>query len=201
MKDLLINSMMNNVSKYHDYDEKKLKRIKYGLSTLYINVTKLSTLFFIAYILGIIKTLLLLMASYNILRLFAYGVHAKKSIHCWISSLMIFLILPYICNYIQISKYLKLIISIICIILISIYAPADTEKRPLINKNKRIIFKIISIILSIIYSIVIYFTNNILLSNCMFFGLTLETIIILPITYKIFGVKYNNYKNYLKKGV
>ncbi len=199
MKDLLLNSLMRNITRYCNYDEIKLKEIRYGLASLYLQLTKMIVIFLLSYILGNFKTLLMLMGFYSILRLTACGVHAKKSIHCWIASLLIFIIIPIFCETIIINNNIKFITSIICTLLIGIYAPADTEKRPLINKNKRTIFKIISLIISIIYIVMIFTIKNNTLINCILFALILEVLVILPLTYKVFGVEYNNYKKYKRK--
>lgn len=201
MKDLLINSIMRNITNYYDYNETKLKEIRYGLASLYLHLTKIIVIFSISYLLGNLKTLLILMGLYSILRLSAFGVHAKKSLHCWIASLIIFLLLPIICEKYIINKTIKIVTSIINTILLMIYAPADTEKRPLINKKRRKIYKIVSIMTGIIYTILIITTKNNVLNNCIYFGLCLGVIVILPITYKLFGVNYNNYKNYEKGGI
>ena len=84
MKDLLINSVMNNIKRYYNYDEEKLKVIKYGLASLYLHITKMFVIFLVSYILGTLKTLLILMGLYSYLRLTSFGVHAKKSSHCWL---------------------------------------------------------------------------------------------------------------------
>lgn len=200
MKDLLINSMMNKITRYSNYDDTKLKEIKYGLSSLYLNITKLIVIFGLSYFFGNLRTLLILMGLYSILRLSAFGVHAKKSIHCWIASLFTFTLVPIICEKILINFYLRLMISISCIILLAIYAPADTEKRPLINKKRRTIYKITTFITSLIYVALITQIKDNILNNCIVFSLLLATFVVLPITYKLFGVKYNNYKNYKKGG-
>lgn len=200
MKDLLINSMMNKISRYGNYDEIKLKEIKYGLSSLYLNVTKIIVIFTLSYLLGNLKTLLILMGSYGILRLSAFGVHAKKSIHCWIASLLIFILIPILCEIIIFNMYIKILICLTSIILLFIYAPADTEKRPLIHKKRRIIYKYATLITSIIYTALIFVIKNNIITNCLLFSLIISSTVVLPITYKLFGVKYNNYKNYKKGG-
>ena len=91
---------------------------------------------------------------------------------------------------------IKVILFIPLTVLIGIFAPADTEKRPLINKKKRKIYKILSIIISIIYMTIAIVIKNNILSNCFIFAIVIQIIIMLPITYKIFGVSYNNYKAY-----
>lgn len=199
MKGLIINFLMDNIKKYNDFDNEKLELIKYGLSSLYINLTKTIVIFTISYLLGNLKTLLILMALYSILRLTVFGVHAKRSIDCWISSLLIFLLVPYLCTTLVIDIKVKIIIGIISVILIYFFAPADTKKRPLINQKRRTTYKLISTINSTIYVIMFFYVRDNTISNCIMFSLLLAVFVILPITYKLFGVSYNNYKNY-KKG-
>ena len=199
MKGLIINFLMNNITKYYNYDKEKLEIIRYGLASLYLNITKTIVIFMISYLLGNLKTLLILMVLYSILRLTVFGVHAKKSIDCWIGSSIIFLVIPILCEILYIDIKVKLVLAITSIILITFFAPADTKKRPLINKKRRTTFKIISIINATLYTTMFFFVRNNTISNCILFSLLIAVFVILPITYKIFGVSYNNYKNY-KKG-
>ena len=85
------------------------------------------------------------------------------------------------------------------LILIAIYAPSDTEKRPLIRKRKRIIYKVLTIIFTIIYIAIIVLTNNYYIKRLLFFSILLEVLLINPISYKLLGLKYNNYKEYRGK--
>ena len=198
MKKYIVNNLMLTIKNNSDYDDIKLKEIKYGLESLYLTLSKTIVIFAIAYYLNTIKTLTLIMIFYGILRLTGFGLHAKKSWQCWISSGIIFLLLPYICQNIIISLNIKVLITSICIILIIKYAPADTEKRPLINEKRRRRFKYICTITSIIYLLAIIMVNNNYLENIIFFSVLLQTLLLLPISYKIFGLKYNNYLNYLR---
>ena len=75
-----------------------------------------------------------------------------------------------------------------------VYAPADTEKRPLTNKRKRLIRKVFSCILALIYSVFVILLNGSYLSNLFLSALIIEAILISPVIYKIFGDSYNNYK-------
>ena len=102
----------------------------------------------------------------------------------------------YICDYVFIPSLLKYIISFICILLIAKYAPADTEKRPLINKKKRKIYKIISVIVSTIFTILIILFNDNIISNYLLIALVEASLMILPISYKLLKLPYNNYKRY-----
>ena len=107
-----------------------------------------------------------------------------------------FVLIPYLISIGSIHYLVKIIFSIISFILVIIYAPADTEKRPLINAKKRKRFKILSIISSFILLCLIIYYRDYTISSYMFIGFILASIVILPITYKIFGLPYNNYKTY-----
>ena len=198
MKDLIINKAMDSIKKKNKYNDTKLAEIKYGLSTLYINITKTVVIFSLAILLNIIRELLLILLFYGLLRLTGFGLHAKKTWQCWIGSLITFLLLPYLVKILTINFYIRLIISILSIIFIFIFAPADTEKRPLIRKNKRILFKILCTLTSIGLTIYSLLTKNILIQNSIFFSLILECFMISPLSYKIFKLKYANYKYYKK---
>lgn len=200
MKKKILNHCMSIVKdKYPEYDEDKLEVINYGLESIYLTFTKIIIIFILAIILKIWKEVLLLLAFYNLIRVSAFGMHAKKSIHCLIISLTLFIGGVYLCRYLVIPFILKVILSIICIILIARYAPADTEKRPIINKKLRRKYKIISVIISGMFAIGIVLLSDKNISNYLLIGMIEATIMLLPITYKIFDLPYDNYKKYLNE--
>lgn len=197
MKKLIINKCMELVTTYNkDLSQRDIDKIKYGLEGLYLTITKLIFIIIVSIILGIWKETLLLILIFNGIRLTAFGVHAKRSIDCLISSTLFFILFPILCIKLTIPLIVKIILFIPLTVLIGIFAPADTEKRPLINKKKRKIYKILSIIISIIYMTIAIVIKDNTLSNCFIFAIIIQIIIMLPITYKIFGVSYNNYKTY-----
>lgn len=201
MKELVVNGIMNNITKYYDYDNTKISEIKYGIESLYLTITKTIIIFIISFILNITKELMLLFVFYSLIRLTGFGVHAKKSWHCWVTSLITFVLIPLLIKYVTLNKEFLIISYTIFTLLLLEYAPADTEKRPLINKKKRIIYKVLTILLVISYFIYsLIQKDNITIINTLYFSILLETLLVLPCTYKLFGVKYNNYKNYKKKG-
>jgi len=197
MKEKILKGSMNCIKKqYPNYDEEKLEEIEYGLEAVYITITKTFVIFSFAAVLGIFKEVFLLLVFYNILRTTAFGMHAKKSSHCYIISFVFFIGGGLICKYIDINYYVKLFASIISFICIVKYAPADTYKRPLINAKKRKMYKIITICMSIIYLILIILFNDYSISDYIFMGLLDATLMIHPLVYRMFQLPYNNYKKY-----
>lgn len=189
---ICLNIIKNNNSNISD---EKLDEIRYGLEGIYLTITKTIFIFFTAYVLGILKEMILMLLFFNILRTTGFGLHATKSWMCWVSSTLIFIIFPFIAKNIYISVNIKAILGIISIILIFMYAPADTKKHPLVNKKKRDIWKFfstINCILLVFYSL--FINNNI--SNLIIFAIYTEILLINPLSYKIFNLDYDNYKKY-----
>lgn len=197
MKKKFLTFSINKIKEKGKYSDEKLEEIEYGLETIYLTVTKLIIIFGVAFILGIVKETIVLLICYNLIRSSAYGLHASKSIYCLISSLLLFIGGVYVSIYLSsIPLYIKIVLGLLSIIMIIKYAPADTVKRPLINSKKRKRFKIISIIKSIIYLLLIIYFDKMQLSGFLLVGLVEAIIMIHPLVYKIFNLPYNNYKNY-----
>lgn len=197
MKNFFVNGSLNLIKKNNpNFDRVKLEELEYGLTSIYLTFTKMVILSTIAILLGVFKNYLLLLISYNIIRTNAFGLHASKSIYCLISSLLCFVGGVYICEYIKISLLVKVILTIMCIICLVKYAPADTEKRPLINISKRKKYKLYSVISGIIYLILILILNDNIISNYLLLGLIEAVIMIHPLVYKLFNFPFDNYKKY-----
>ena len=200
MNDKVLDKTINIIQKYYNYDNIKIKEIRYGLESIYLTVVKIVAIILLSIFIHTFKELCLFFVFYGLLRATGFGLHAKNSIECWILSILLFELFPYLTKYWITNNLYLLIGSVILLPLIIIYAPADTEKRPLINPKKRKIYKIITSIITIIYILIIYFNKNIYISKLLFFSILLETLLVLPISYRLLGLKYDNYKRYKKGG-
>lgn len=199
MKKFIINNCMKYIKKNTNHDEVKLKEIEYGLVSIYLSISKFIFISLIALFLGIFKEMIIFTLLFNIIRMPAFGLHATKSWICLISSTFIFIIIPVLCIYLNLNNFLIISICSVCVLLILKNAPADTYKRPIVSKNRRRVYKILSTIVAIIFSISAIIINDNFLSNCFVFALILENILISPMTYKIFKLPYNNYISFLKE--
>lgn len=189
-----LNTIKNNNS---NISEEKLDELRYGLEGFYLTITKAIFIFIISFILGIFKEMLIMLVIYNILRLTGFGLHASKSWQCWVSSTIIFIFFPFLAKYITIPYIAKIILGIIGIILIYLYSPADTIKRPIVSKKRRDILKFITTINCIILVSISLFIKDNIISNLFIFGIYIEIVLINPLTYKLFNLSYNNYINYV----
>ena len=199
MREKIVLKLIDYIKKYKCITNNEEEIIQYGLESIYILVTKMIIIFTIAIILGIFKEMIIFLIIFNVIRTFAFGLHASKSWICLLISSVSFLGLPFLLKVISIPLFLKLILGISLIIIIYKYSPADTVKRPIINKKRRLFFKYTSTSIAILYIILSLIIRNIFISNCFIFGLLLEVLFISPLTYKIFKLPYNNYLNYVER--
>lgn len=196
MKECFLDWSIDRIKKKKEVSDLKLVEIRYGLEAIYLSITKLAVIVMLSLIFKIFIEFIIFLILYNIIRAFAFGIHAKNSVSCLIVSSVAFLGIPYISKFIFIPLPFKILIMLLLILFIIIYAPADTKKRPLINKTKRFRLKIIAASISFIYVLMIIFIKNDLISNLILFSLLTEVITILPITYGLLKAPYRNYKNY-----
>ena len=181
---------------YPETDDIRMDEYRYSLEAYYITITKSLVILPLAFLLGVFKEIIILLIFFNILREQAHGLHASKSSICLISSAIMFIGAPILSKKIVIPFILKIIIGIIGIILMYRYAPADTIKAPIIKEEKRKKYKFNSTIICIIYTFIYLFINN-TISNIIIFSIWIQIFLILPITYKLFHLSYDNYKTYL----
>ena len=198
MEKIIVNHWMNLIIKYKKYDKDKLEIIKYGLTGIYLTLSKIIIILIISIIIGNLKDVIIFMIIFNIIRTPSFGIHATKSWICLLSSSVIFLGIPILCRVINITFIFKIIIGIILTLLILKNSPADTKKRPIVSPKRRLILKIISTFISIIYVLLSIFIKSIFISNCFIWAIAIQNVLISPLTYKIFKQPYNNYKQFLK---
>ncbi|MBR2833196.1 MAG: accessory gene regulator B family protein [Bacilli bacterium] len=197
MRELFITNSLNSIkNKNPNYDKEKLEVIEYGLTGLYILITKSIIIFTIAYFLGIFKELLIFMIIYNLIRTVSFGIHLSSSLSCLITSAVAFLGTTILCKYCIIPINIKIIIGLLEIPYIYLHSPADTEKRPIVNPKRRLIYKLLSTIIAIGMIISSILIKNTFVSNSFILALLIQCIIISPITYKLTKQKYNNYIYY-----
>lgn len=183
--------------KYPETDDIKLAEYRYSLEGFYLTISKMLFIIPMSIILNVFKEMIILLLFFNILREPGHGLHATKSWMCLVSSSIIFIGAPLVCKSITIPFIVKIILGIFGILLIYKYAPADTKKAPIIKESRRNKYKFLATISCILLTFLSIIISDGLISNIIIFAIWIEILLILPLTYKIFNLSYNNYKDYI----
>lgn len=201
MKDFILNNSMNFIVKNKKYSKINLEKIRYGLASIYLLISKFIIIATLAYLLNLFRELIVFMLIYTLIKMPSFGLHASKTWICLLVSSIVFILVPYLCIIIKINYYIKILIALICTLILFKNSPADTKKRPIVNPNRRRLYKIITTIVALTYTLFIIFIKDHFISNCLVFSLIIQALITDPIIYKIFNLPYDNYKRIVRKEV
>lgn len=186
-----VSFLKNNMS----ISEEDLEKIDYGIKIIVSNIFKLIILFSTAYFLHITKYVLIALIAFATIRLFSSGIHANSTMQCIIMNYILFFGNVYLSIYFPMKTISKVIIFIISVILLFLYAPADTKKKPLVSKKLRKSLKIKSIITSTILFIISLIVKSPINSTIIVYSILESALVVTPASYKLLGQSYNNYLN------
>ena len=173
-----------------DLSEQKLAEINYGIAVFIANSYKVILIFILAILLNVFKHFLIAFVSFGALRTFASGVHAKREWTCLPVSILIFFGVVYLGMNVELNIYISSIIFALCFAAVLRYAPADTEERPIASRKLRKKLKILSCITVVVLYAAALYNLGTSASSIIVFSALIETVLILPVTYKLAGSMY-----------
>lgn len=195
MVDKICDYLTNKIRKEdQEIDDERAEIINYGIHLIVGEIPKFFIIMGIAYLLGVFDLTIL---SYFLVlpyRGASGGFHLKTHIGCIIGSVVFFSGIALLSKYVILGTTAKYIVTFIIwlfgMIMVKLYAPADTENVPIISKKERKKKKILSYILltaSIIASLII---KDSVISNIIVYGMLFQSISITRLAYKLTNNKY-----------
>ena len=176
-------------------DEEKEMVIDFGVRLIFGELPKIIILFIIGFLLGIGWYTVAFFSLLAIYRSYTGGFHLKTHLGCMVTTSMLYLGPILLAKYITISQeyilyILAALVGISSSFVICKYAPADTENVPILSKKERKVKKIKAYISLTILLGIILFSPTPMISYMFIYGITLQNLTVLPISYKITNNKY-----------
>lgn len=185
-----------------EIDDEKAEIILYGIQLIIGEIPKTILLFALGFILGIGWYTIFTYIALIPYRASSGGFHLKSHLGCIIGSSVFYYGIIYLSKFLVLDTMQKYILAFITlifgIIMVSLYAPADTENIPILNKKERKLKKILSYITLILTLTIGIFIQDGVISNILIFGVIAQTIMITRIAYILTNNKYG-YEVYKKK--
>lgn len=203
MIDKICEYLTNKIRKQMpEIDDEKAEIINYGIQLIVGEIPKIFLMFGLGIILGLWWQTLLAFFLLLPYKVASGGFHLKTHIGCFLCTNIVYCGNAYISTIWnfpnEITKYITILgIFILGIIMVSIYAPADTENLPILTKKERKTKKILSYIFLIINLLVAAFIPSNTISNLIILGTLIQTLSITRLAYIITKNKYG-YEEYLK---
>lgn len=177
-----------------DIDEEKAEIINYGLQNIIGEIPKIFLLFFISWVLGILKEVLFMFIILLPYRGASGGFHLKTHLGCIIGTTLFYCGVAFLSKNVVIGetiKYLLVIFGwIFGMIMIKLYAPADTENAPILSKKERKKKQIMSYLTFTIGMMAGLLIKDNVISNILIIGNLVQTLNITRFAYKITKNKY-----------
>lgn len=190
------NKIVNYIKNYNNsMSEDDESILRYGIQIYYFTISKLVVIMAMAILLNVFWEVCAVTLLIGGLKKYAYGFHADTFWSCIIISVVNFFGIVYLAK-LSFGPYAKILIILVSLIIFYIYAPADTEERPLVDAEERKKMKYKAIITAIVYCLVSLFVKE-YLSNMIILSLMFVGFNTCPIPYKIFKKEYNNYEKYV----
>lgn len=164
MKEKFIVCIVNLAKRNKEYSNEDVEVMRYALEGIYLTFTKILVITLIAALLGLFKEYIWFVLLYTPIRSVSFGWHANTTKECWVVSILAFILIPYIFSIITINEITKIILLTFSILGFALYSPADTKKRPIVNKKRRLMFKVASLIITLVYCCYSFKHSN-LISN------------------------------------
>lgn len=178
-----------------DIDDERAEVINYGMHLVIGEIPKTFVFLLIAYILGIFKLFVLSFLLLLPYRCVSGGFHLKTHIGCIIGTTIFYCGNVYLSKYLiiqpEILRYALIIVAwIFGMVMVKLYAPADTENVPIVSKKERRKKQILSYIMLTLSLIVAVFIKDLVISNLIVYGSVLQSISISRLAYKLTNNKY-----------
>lgn len=195
MIDKICTLLTNRIRKeMPEIDDERAEVINYGLQNIVGEIPKIFLLFIIAFFLNMLKEVVFMFLVLIPYRGASGGFHLKTHLGCILGTTIFYCGTVFLSQNIileEVTKYILIgIIWVFGMIMIKLYAPADTENVPILSKKDRRRKQIIAYIAYTVGLVIAIFISNNIISNILIFGNFVQTLTITKLSYKLTKNKY-----------
>ena len=200
MIDKICNFLLTKIRKeMPDIDDERAEIINYGLQLTIGEIPKVFIMIAIASLLGVGELSLLSFLIIMPYRMFSGGFHMKTHIGCVVCTTLMYsgnaffskiFILPQ-----DVKLFVTLLIWVFGLVMITLYAPADTENVPIVSVRERKKQRLFSYITFTTILVISLFIKDPVISNICVYGMFIQTLCITRLAYKLTNNKFG-YEEY-----
>jgi len=185
MTDYFIKKLTALFAEGLDEDDRAI--VEYGITATVLNLPKTIFVILVGKKIGLLKPVLLMFLFISFIRNYSRGIHARTPFACFAVGTGIYLGAAYMSKVLTIPKRIYNAIFAYCFLVYAKYSPSGTEVNPVYRDQIKPL-KIRSLLCITIYYVIGTFTAGVV-RNIAALSAVVQTISILPITYKLAGQK------------
>ena len=155
--DKFVNFIVKTIASSNpQFSELQLKKMEYGLNSIFGEITKLLIFIMFFYLFYGEKYFLISFIFFSPIRLFSGGYHAKTYWGCFIFTLLFFVLLIFLGKHLLHNNVISILLIILDISLICIFSPVDNKNKPIKSKKRKLELHYLSIFIVILESLLCY---------------------------------------------
>lgn len=185
-----------------EIDDEKAEVLMYGIQLIIGEIPKMFLLFALGFLLGIGWYTIFAYVALIPYRAPSGGFHLKSHLGCIIGTNFFFHGIVFLSKFLtlnMVEKYVLIFTALIFgMIMVSLYAPADTENVPILSKEERKQKKLLSYITLVLTLSAAALIKDNIISNILVFGIIIQTMMITRVAYILTNNKYG-YEVYQKE--
>lgn len=195
MRALLVQWVLNRTKRESAGKEHWEMKVCYAVDAGMDGLKKLVVIVTLALATGHLMECLIVLSAFNLVRSRAFGLHADGFWHCLGVSVLLFVVVPMVLNGLVLNACLQGIWYLQLALLLHRFAPGDTALNPIVGRHHREKLKLAATRnLFLLAFISTFFDPKV--QALLLYGATVSVVMVLPMTYKIFGRSRNNYERY-----
>lgn len=182
-----------------EIDDERAEVINYGLQLTIGEIPKFFIMIAIAFLLGVGELSILSFLVILPYRMFSGGFHMETHIGCIVCTTLMYSGNSFFSKFFVLPQDVKLVVTLLIfifgLVMITLYAPADTENVPILSKKERKKQKVFSYITFTTILTISLFIKDPIISNICVYGMFFQTLCITRLAYKLTNNKYG-YEEY-----
>ena len=200
MIDKICNFLLTKIRKeMPDIDDERAEIINYGLQLTIGEIPKTFIMIAIAFLLGVGELSVLSFLIILPYRMFSGGFHMKTHIGCIVCTTLMYSGNAFFSKFFILPQDVKLVITLLIwlfgLVMITLYAPADTENVPIVSVRERKKQRLFSYITFTTILVISLFIKDPVISNICVYGMFIQTLCITRLAYKLTNNKFG-YEEY-----
>lgn len=179
--------------KMPEVDDERAEVIKYGLELLIGEVPKTFIILGVAALLGVFVESFITCLLILPYKATSGGFHLKTHVGCVLMTILFYCGIAATSKYVLISSGIRYMLTgivwIFGMVMIKLYAPADTENVPILAKKDRMIRRNLSYVIFSMSLIISILITNEFIANVLLIGYFMQTLTITKLAYKVTKTK------------
>lgn len=168
---------------------------EYAIYIILSSAFHMATVIVLGLVFNLLTESLVFYLSFIAIRKFAGGYHAKTPVRCYLfsfaSNIIILCLVKWLSSINTLFIFIFIIFELLCVVLILLISPLDTENNPLTGQEKkmyRMLTSIITILIFIISSLC-FFKGYINIGSSMICGVVMSALVLLMRKIQIINMK------------